>query len=48
MPKKETAPKSDNVSIETSERPATIAGLAEGRMILKKDFCFENPRFLQK
>ena len=45
MPKKETEPKSDNVSIATRERPATIAGLAEGKIIFKKDFFFENPKF---
>ena len=46
IPKKETDPKTDKVSIATNERPATIAGLAEGSIILKKDFCFENPMFL--
>ena len=30
MPKKDTDPKSDKVSIATNDRPATIAGLAEG------------------
>ena len=45
IPKKETDPKSDNVSIATKESPATIAGLAEGSIILKKDFCLENPMF---
>ena len=45
IPKKDTEPKSDNVSIATSESPATIAGLAEGSIILKKDFFFEKPRF---
>ena len=45
IPKKDTEPKSDNVSIATNESPATIAGLADGRIILKKDFCFVNPRF---
>ena len=46
IPKKETDPKSDNVSIATNESPATIAGLAEGSIILKKDFCLEKPMFL--
>ena len=46
IPKKETDPKSDKVSIATNERPATIAGLAEGSIILKKDFCLEKPMFL--
>ena len=45
IPKKDTEPKSDKVSIATNERPATIAGLAEGSIILKKDFSFEKPRF---
>ena len=33
IPKKDTEPKSDKVSIATRDRPATIAGLAEGRII---------------
>ena len=37
-PKNETDPKSERVSIATKESPATIAGLAEGKMILKNDF----------
>ena len=45
IPKKETAPKSERVSIATRESPATIAGLADGKIILKKDFCLEKPRF---
>ena len=45
MPKKETAPKSDKVSIDTNAKPATIAGLAEGSIIEKNDFFFEKPRF---
>ena len=45
IPKKETEPKSERVSIATRERPATIAGLAEGKIILKNDFCLEKPRF---
>ena len=43
IPKNDTEPKSDNVSIATRDNPATIAGLAEGRIILKKDFSFEKP-----
>ena len=46
IPKKDTDPKSDKVSIATSESPATMAGLAEGSIILKKDFFFEKPSFL--
>ena len=45
IPKNDTAPKSDNVSIATNAKPATIAGLADGKMILKKDLYFEKPRF---
>ena len=45
-PKKDTEPKSESVSIATNERPATIAGLAEGKIILKNDFFFEKPKFL--
>ena len=45
IPKNETDPKSDSVSIATSDNPATIAGLAEGKIILKKDFCLLKPRF---
>ena len=37
-PKKETEPKSESVSIATKESPATIAGLADGKIILKNDF----------
>ena len=46
IPKNETDPKSDSVSIATNERPATIAGLADGSIILKNDFFLEKPRFL--
>ncbi len=46
IPKNETDPKSYKVSIATNERPATIAGLAEGSIILKKDLCLEKPMFL--
>ena len=35
-------PKSDNVSIATKDNPTTMAGLAEGRIILKKVFFVEN------
>ena len=38
IPKKETAPKSDSVSMATKASPATIAGLADGKIIEKKDF----------
>ena len=44
IPKNETDPKSDKVSIATNDKPATIAGLADGRIILKKDFFLEKPR----
>ena len=46
IPKKDTEPKSDYVSIATNESPATMAGLAEGSIILKNDFFLEKPRFL--
>ena len=36
MLKKETVPKSDKHSIATKDNPATIAGLADGKIILKK------------
>ena len=45
IPKNETDPKSESVSIATNESPATIAGLADGSMILKNDFFLEKPRF---
>ncbi len=48
IPKKDTAPKSDNVSIATKESPATIAGLAEGKIIEVNDLNFEKPRFFPK
>ena len=48
IPKKETDPKSDNVSIATNESPATIAGLAEGKIIEVNDLSFEKPRFFPK
>ena len=44
--KKDTVPKSDNVSIATKDKPATIAGRAEGKIILKKLRFVENPKFL--
>jgi len=40
MPKKETEPKSDKVSIATKDKPAKIEGLAEGKIILKNVFFF--------
>ena len=43
IPKKETVPKSDKVSIATKLRPIKIAGLAEGITILKIIFNAENP-----
>ena len=46
MLKKETVPKSDNVSMATKDNPTTIAGLAEGRIIFRKVFFEDNPRFL--
>ena len=45
MLKKSTAPKSDNVSIATNARPAIIAGLAEGIIILNRVFGLEKPKF---
>ena len=41
-------PKSDKVSIATSDNPATIAGLAEGKIILKKDFCLAKTKIFSK
>ena len=43
--KKDTVPKSDKHSIDTKANPATIAGLAEGKTILKKVSLEERPRF---
>ena len=37
IPKNDTAPKSESVSIATNAKPATIAGLAEGKIIVKKE-----------
>ena len=42
IPKNDTAPKSDSVSIATNDNPATIAGLADGRIIEKKIFLLKN------
>ena len=44
--KKETVPKSAKHSIATRESPATIAGLAEGKIIFKKLSFAEKPKFL--
>ena len=46
MLKKETVPKSDSVSIATKDNPTTIAGIAEGRIILKNVFLGVSPKFL--
>ena len=46
--KKSTAPNSAKVSIATSDKPATIAGRAAGKIILQKDLNFEKPRFLPR
>ena len=46
MLKKETVPKSDKHSIVTKDKPAIIAGLADGRIILKKLCLEERPKFL--
>ena len=43
--KNDTVPKSDIHSIETKASPAIIAGLAEGKTILKKVSLDESPRF---
>ena len=44
--KKDTVPKSDKHSIATSDKPAIIAGLAEGKIILVKVSFSDKPRFL--
>ena len=44
-PKNQTDPKSERVSIANKDNPATIAGLADGKIITKKDFFLEKPRF---
>jgi len=46
--KKSTAPNSAKVSIATNDKPAIIAGLAEGKIILRKTLNFEKPKFLPK
>ena len=46
--KKSTAPNSANVSIATNDKPAIIAGRADGKIILKNTFSFEKPKFLPK
>ena len=43
--KKSTVPKSDSVSIATRDKPTTIPGLADGKMILKKLSYADNPKF---
>ena len=45
MLKKSTVPKSDKVSIATSDNPTTIAGRAEGKIILKKLSYDDKPKF---
>ena len=45
MLKNETVPKSDSVSIATKDKPTTIAGLAEGRIIFKNVLFDYSPRF---
>ena len=46
--KKSTAPNSAKVSIATNDKPAIIAGLADGKIILRKTLNFEKPKFLPK
>ena len=46
--KKSTAPNSANVSIATNDNPATIAGLADGKITYKNALILENPKFLLK
>ena len=43
--KKETVPKSDKHSIDTSASPAIMAGLADGKTILKNVFFVDRPKF---
>ena len=43
--KNDTVPKSDKHSIDTKANPAIIAGLADGKTILKKVSLDERPRF---
>ena len=42
--KKETVPKSDKHSIDTSASPAIMAGLADGKIIFKNSFL-DRPKF---
>ena len=44
--KKSTAPNSANVSIATNDNPATIAGLADGKITCKKALILDSPKFL--
>ena len=44
--KKSTAPNSAKVYIATKDNPATIAGLADGKITCKKALILENPKFL--
>ena len=46
--KKSTAPNSAKVSIATRDKPATIAGLAAGKIKEYKDLNFEKPKLLPK
>ena len=43
--KVDTVPKSDKHSIDTNARPAIIAGLADGKIILNNVSFSDNPRF---
>ena len=45
-PKKVTVPKSAKVSIPTKLSPIKMAGLAEGKITLKKISKFVKPKFL--
>ena len=44
--KKSTAPNSARVSIATNDKPAIIAGRADGKIIEHNVFNLVNPRFL--
>ena len=44
--KKSTAPNSAKVSIATNDKPAIIAGRADGKITCKKALILENPKFL--
>ena len=48
MEKKSTAPNSAKVSIATNDKPATIAGRADGKINEYKDLNFDKPRLLPK